>query len=472
MRALCAASLSAVYFVLSACSPGPVVGADRPGHPLSGDRRASHVTAWQTENARDTPVSLVDTPEPVGELTLRGAMAAALSRGPELAAYALQVRVAEARALQAGRWSNPELEVEFENFGGSGGLSGTRSLETTISLAQTFPLGGDPQRHREVARHQTRLADWDYESARLEVLTEVTRRYIAVLVAHRRIEVAQEATLLAEQVQAATNKRVDAGDAPPIEVARARVPVALAQLALKRAQRELQTARKQLSLTWASGEPAFESLAGSLDDLKPPPAAEQLVSLVNQNPAVARWATEVSARRAEARLAQAQAVPDVTGRIGLRDDRASDAQALVVGISLPLPIFDNRRGDVLAARLGAAAARQRQRLAELRIESMLSRAYARLVDAHDQATAIRDIALPPATEAFAAARRAFEQGHLTYLDVLDAQRTLLELRREHLDALAAYHESVAEIEGLVCRPLDRLTQAPDNLPDQTQEDSR
>lgn len=76
-------------------------------------------------------------------------------------------------------------------------------------------------RRREVARHQSRLAGWDYESARLEVLTDVTQRYITVLAAHRRIEVAREAMQLAQQVQSTTKKRIDAGDAPPIEAARA-----------------------------------------------------------------------------------------------------------------------------------------------------------------------------------------------------------------------------------------------------------
>ena len=79
---------------------------------------------------------------------------------------------------------------------------------------------------------------------------------------------------------------------------------------------------------------------------------------------------------------------------------------------------------------------------------------------NDEAVALRDIAIPPATEAFTVTRRAFEKGDLTFLDVLDAERTLVELRTQHLDALAAYHVTAAEIEGLVGQPLDQLTIAP------------
>lgn len=453
---------------LAGCQPGPLDDAAWPQERTLGERLSAYRPPAQPSEARNDDAALA-LADPTGELTLRQAMALAVMRNPELRAFGWDVRRAEAQALQAGLGPNPELEVEFENFAGSGPFSGTDSLETTVSLAQTFPLGGDIAHRREVARYQSRLAGWDYESARLEVLTDVTQRYIAVLAGQRRIEVAREAMQLAEQVQTTTKKRIDAGAAPPIEAARASVPVATSQVALKRAERQLEAARKQLALTWASSEPTFTGLAGSLDDLKPPPTAERLVSLINQNPSVARWATEISARRAEARLAEAEAVPDLTGRIGLRDDRAEDAQALVIGISLPLPIFDRRQGDILAARLGAASAGQRQREAELRLESMLSEAYTRLVNAHDEAMALRDIALPPATEAFTVTRRAFEKGDLTFLDVLDAERTLVELRTQYLDALAAYHEAVAEIEGLVGRPLDQLTTAPGTPSTETKE---
>lgn len=406
----------------------------------------------------DTPPT---TPVP-GVLKLSDALALALRNSPELAAFSHELRAAEARELQAGLRPNPELEVEFENFAGSGPVSGTKALETTVSLAQVFPLGGDIKQRREVARYQSRMAGWDYEAARLEVLTEVTRRFVGALAAQRRVKVTREAMKLARQLQTATKKRIDAGDAPPIDAARASVPVATATVALKRAERELTVTRKQLALSWGSSKPTFARLTGSLDELTSPPAADQLVALINENPVVGRWATEISARQAEVRLAKAEAVPDLTGVAGIRHDGAEDVRSLLVGISLPLPIFDRRQGDIQAEQQETASARQRSHEAELRLESMLSEDYARLVNAHAEATALRDLALPPATEAFNVTRRAFEKGDLMFLDVLDTERTLVDLRTQYLDALAAYHIAVAEIEGLIGHPLDQLNSNTDN----------
>jgi cobalt-zinc-cadmium efflux system outer membrane protein len=383
-------------------------------------------------------------------------LALAVAHHPTLRGYGWEVRAAEARALQASLRPNPELEVEFENFGGDGEFSGTGSMETTISLAQTFSLGGDIARRRELAELESQKVGWDYEAARLEVLTEVTQRYVALLGAQWRVTLAQEAVALAEQVRDTTAKRIDAGDAPPIDAARATVPVATARVEWRRAERQQQAAQRKLALMWSSQEVTFDSVNGSLESLQVPPPPDQLAALVNQNPEVARWAVEISARRAEADLARAEGLPDVTASAGLRYNQAVDDHALVAGVALPLPVFDRRQGDVLAARLGAAAAAERRRAAERRVETVLSDAYARMAAGFDEAVAIRDDALPPATEAFELTRRAFETGDVALIDVLYAERTLVELRSAYLDALTDYHIAVSEIEGLIGRPLARV----------------
>lgn len=455
--------LGALFF--AGCQSSPLADdASWPSpRPLGAEMKAFRPPLRAADHER-----LEDSfPEPRGKLSLRQAMGLAVSRSPELRAFGWEVRRAEAQALQAGLWSNPELEGEIENFAGTDEFSGTNAAETTVSIAQTFPLGGDIERRKALAQIGAELAGWDYEAARLDVLTQVTKRYIAVLSAERKIEVAREAFALADRVQTTTQRRVDAGDAPPLDAVRTSVPVANAQVALRLAERQLVASRTRLAMTWGSSQPRFGSLTGSLTDLAPPPSADRLVALLNENPALARWAAEISARRAEAELARAEATPDLTGRLGYKYDDGSNSTGLVLGLSLPLPVFDRRQGDLLAARLGVASAQERRREASLRLEAMLSVAYAQLANAYDEATSIRDIALPPAAEAFNVTRSAFENGDLSLIDLLDAQRTLFDLQTRLVDALIDYHQAAAEIESLIGRRLSDLHDSqplPETLP--------
>jgi cobalt-zinc-cadmium efflux system outer membrane protein len=389
---------------------------------------------------------------------LRDALAAALLRNPELARFGYDVRASEARVVQAGLWANPEFEIEVENFGGSGELGGVDAAEFTLALSQTFPLGGDIKRRQELARLQGQLAGWDYEAARISLLAEVTGRYVDVLASQRQLALAQESLELTQQVAESIGRRVDAGDASAVERTRAAVPVATAKIALRQAEQSLESARVQLGLTWGSSSPSFVSVKGDLDRMRALPPVNAIASLIGQNPDVARWVTEIASRQAELELARAEAVPDLTAGLGFRWFNESDDSALVAGASIPLPVFDRRQGDILAARFGIASAQNQQRAVQLQLEASLATAYARLANAYEEAVALRDDAIPPATQAYRDIRRAFDQGNIGFLDVLDAERTLIDLRRQYLDALAEYHGAAAEMEGLIGQSLDSVDQ--------------
>jgi len=89
--------------------------------------------------------------EPTGVLTLPQAQALALLQNPKLAAFGWEVRAREAQILQAGLRPNPEVEVEVENFAGSGALQAFRGTEITILLSQLIELAGKRHKRARVA---------------------------------------------------------------------------------------------------------------------------------------------------------------------------------------------------------------------------------------------------------------------------------------------------------------------------------
>ena len=85
------------------------------------------------------PMETTEVPgiaEATGLITLRKALALALMHNPELKAFSWDVRISQAKQLQAGLWPNPELEVEVGEVGGPGERSGFDAAETTIALSQ------------------------------------------------------------------------------------------------------------------------------------------------------------------------------------------------------------------------------------------------------------------------------------------------------------------------------------------------
>ncbi len=391
-------------------------------------------------------------------MPLRDAVALALMHNPGLAAFAWESRALEARMLQAGRPPNPTLDVMTQDLGASRLPGSDRDQpvqpQTTLQLSQVIELGGKRIARQRLAVFNRDLAEWDYETARINVLTEVSGAFTDVLAAQETVALTDETTRLVTQVQENVAARVAAGVVSPIEETRANVSLAAVRAEGARARRRLDASRTRLALLWGSPTPAFASVVGDLKAEPPPlPAASTLTAMLDQNPELARWAVEVSQREAALALERSKRVVDVAVSAGYRRYTTVDSNAFVVGASIPLPLFNRNKGGIEEARLRLAKVHEERRAAEVRVAAMLAEAYAALATAHDEITILRTTVLPGAQQAFDAVSEGYRLGRFGFLDVLDAQRTLISAGSQYLRALSDYHKAVANVERLIGAPL-------------------
>lgn len=456
-RILCGILMSAA--VVGGCAPGPMDESAWPEPRPLGSR----LPAVRPPRLPDAVAPEPGAGEPTGRLSLRDALAAALLGSPDLAASGYEVRAREAEALQAGLHPNPELELELENFGGTGALDDFDSLETTVSLSQLVELGGKRVKRRRVAEAGARVAGWEYEIRRIDVLSRTAADFVGLLAAERRSRIAAESLELARRVFDAVGERVDAGKVSPVERTKARVELARASLEREQALREVAAARARLAANWGSIAPRFDELAGDLDQAIPPPTLESLIERVQRSPDLARWAAEAALRQAEVELALAQRMPDLTLAGGVRHFNEIDSTAFVAGLSLPLPVFDRNQGGIQAARLRAIQGGRLEDAVRVQIHAAVTGAFQTLDSAFVAVRTTRDEILPSAELAFEAAEEVFRQGKIDALDLFDAQRTLFDARRQLTASLAAFHLAIIASERLIGAPLhdDDQTQGDD-----------
>ena len=398
--------------------------------------------------------------EPTGVITLRQALALALIHNPELKAFSWDVRISEARQLQAGLWPNPELEVEVEEVGGPGERSGFDAAETTIALGQLIELGGKSGKRVKVAKLAKELTGLDYEAKRLDVFTEVTKAFIEVLAAQQRLKLTDELLQLSEELVDTVAKRVDAGKDSPLEKTKAVVTYSNVKIQHRQATGDLEFARKQLASIWAGQKPKFDIAAGKLNSLSPLPSIDELTGLMEQNPDIARWALEIDKGKASVELEKAKAISDITISGGMKRSNETDDNAIVFGISIPLPISDRNQGGKLEATYTLARVREEQRAAQTRIQMELVKAYQRLSNSYKEATELEKTVLQGAESVFEASKTGYSQGKLDYLHVLDAQRTFFEAKAQYIDALASFHIAKTDVERSIGQGIDTITDIP------------
>jgi len=392
-------------------------------------------------------------------MTLQQAQSLALMKNPGLAAFSLEIRAKEAQAVQAGFLPNPEIGFTIENFGGSRDLRGFQGTETTIQIGQMVEMGGKRLKRRYAATLERDLANWDYEAKRADVLSEVTKAFIEVLTAQERLGLTEELVSLSEQVFNTISARVTAGKVSPVEETKAGVALATVRIELERSKRELEAKRKRLAATCGSTFPVFEKVEGQLDLLKSIPPAEKLEALISQNPDIARWSSEMEQRNAVLKLEKSKSIPDPTFSLGFRRLNETDNNAFVLGISIPIPLFNRNQGGVIEAQKRIAKAEENRMRAKLQVLSALSEAYQLLASSYAEAATLKDKVLPGALSAFEAVREGYRQGKFGYLDVLDAQRTFFEAKSRYIESLSAYQKAAIDINRLIGEQFDVMRSA-------------
>ena len=318
-------------------------------------------------------------------------------------------------------------------------------------------LGGKRAARLRANTLSKKLADWDYETKRMQVLTQVAKTYADVLKAQQQVSLTEDLVHLGEKFLNAVDERVRAGKVALLEKIKSEISLSSMQIELKKAQRELKVARSNLSVTWGSPKAQYESALGDLFEVSMIPTLESLMERLINNPDLARWTTETEQRQAVLDSELSKRIPDVTLQGGFRRLETTDDNALVFGISIPLQLFNRNQGAIEEARHKLGKVQAEKRAMEVTIKKNLLETYNTLVFFHSQVISIKAEILPGAQKAFDGINEGYRFGKFGYLDVLDSQKTFFQAKRQYLDSLANYHIAVADIERLIGEPLAAFT---------------
>jgi len=375
-------------------------------------------------------------------LSLAQALELATLNSPSLAAAAKEIDAADGALQQAGLRRNPELSTSIEDF-----RARTRTTTTTIGLP--LELGGKRAARVAAAERSKDLARADLDLVRAELRARVIAAYFSVLMAQERSKLAADSVEIAQRAKDAIAKRVAAGKASPVEDTRAMVDLANTRLEASEATAELQTQRYQLALTLGQRSPDFGLVDGDAGSAPMRPTLETLLAQLEDSPSLRTARLERERRNALVEVEQSKARPDVTVSLGAKRNNELGQTQAVVGLAMPLPLFDRNQGAILEALRRSEKADDELSAVRLRLMAELQEASSRLGMARQSLRTLQETVLPAAQQTFEAASKGLEAGKFGFLEVLDAQRSLLQARARYLNTLAGAYQAAAVIDRIV-----------------------
>jgi len=380
-------------------------------------------------------------------LTLDGAMSLVAKENPTLRALEYRVLAAQGQLKQAGLRPNPKLEAEIEEFGWN--APGFSESELTVALSQEFKLFGQRGARQDVARSEIQAVEFESDVRAFDLYLEVKRRFYQLAHAQEKLRLARASVQIADNIVENISFRIERGAGLRSELLLAQIEQQRTRLRLEELKQQAEAAETRLVALWSGTPDATVVSAGREPDLQGLPAlVEFLCEHADSTRIIRHLQNQADILRAQQSLAAAEARPELTLSGGVKRFEADGSKSFLLGLGLSLPLFNRNQGVRESLRAQTRSVEyeiERERLdvsATLRSHVLELR---NMVRRHD----ILDTELLPRTEqAYRSLRAAYESGRLPYTQMLEAERSLVELRFEHNDLLLSLHEQVIALEAL------------------------
>ncbi|NOY70177.1 MAG: TolC family protein [Deltaproteobacteria bacterium] len=389
------------------------------------------------------------------DLSIETAISKAMATNPDLVSSRAEIDKGRARIRQAGLYPNPKLSFELEGFGGSRDYSGTKIAEQTLAIEQEILLGNKTGKQINLAKKELNLTRWDIASLESDIRKEVKLSFVDVLSVQGALALQQNLMEVSGQVYNTVKQKAEAGKVSPIEVIKADIDLKKDRLELNMLKRSHYKTRKQLASFWGRIEPDFRKVSGNIDLLPPLVTEEVLRDALWNNPDLKRFKTEKRLMEAKFSVESAKRIPDLELSGGIRQIPETDDYAFVAGITVPLNIFDRNQGNIEKAGISLKQVMTRQSARFNLLRRELNAVYQEARIALNQINTLKDDIIPSTEKVFRSKQEGYRSGKFNYLEVLDAKRVLFESKKQYIEYITLYRQSIIKIERLTGESLDK-----------------
>lgn len=385
-------------------------------------------------------------------ISLKDATTLALQANPNIAAALRGRDVENAQVLQASARPNPTLSGQIEDLRNQNRIA-------TIAISQQLETAGKRDKRMAAADAGVNMADADILITQAEISAKVYAAFFQVLAAQQAQILATELLSIATQSKNASAKRVLAGKVSPVEETKAKVVEAGLKIELVTASQQLASAKQRLASLWAKGySQASYTAVGDLENLKTLPALNDLMAQLPDSPRLKKASLAIVQRQALSNLELSKQTPDVTVSLGARrNEELGGITQAVIGLSIPIPVFDKNQGNLQSAKAREFQSVDEKAALENQLKTDLADAYSRRQLQIEAVDAYKNDILQGAQSAYDAARKGFEFGKFSFLEVLDSQRTLFQAKTQYIQALALARLAEADMQSILGNTLLKET---------------
>ncbi len=376
---------------------------------------------------------------------LKEILSTALAHNPLLAEGEGIIQQKEGDVLRAKAYPNPTISVQ----GGRGSVRdpsmGTSITERYVTLSQPLEWPGTRNAEQDAAQASTESARSGLDETKLNIMAQTKKSFFELLLLQEEVALSIQNVNTVKKLKSAVQARVKAGEAPPFEMIKVKVETLQVQKELIRTKGAVRTAQATLNSLTAGNlgenftiQGEFQTLS---DDLDIAFLSEQALST---HPAIVKAKKRVKEAQERHKRELHARIPNVTLQGSYQRDIGREA--FVGGLSIPIPLWNQRQGEIAQAK-GVVRQEEASFLGtRTRLQKGITQQIQNSTIAAAQIATYEDGLLQQSQEALRIAQVSFRYGEASLLDVLDAQRIMRETQLEYTRAKYDLAIALTELE--------------------------
>jgi len=295
------------------------------------------------------------------------------------------------------------------------------------------------------------LTDLHHELKKQEIRFNVAKAFTEVLGAQEQTKITEELLRLNQEIFSAVLFREKAGRMSNLETSKSRVTLAEAEIEAERSRQVLLQLRRKLAFLIGKNSSDFGPVNGDFYQLKAPRETDLILEKVFTSPKLALFPAEKILRQEILQGEKLRTKPDLSVNGGYRifDISKNGNLTFIGGVSLPLPVFNNNQGAITEAALQLEQLENEKNIFVYQLKTGVLELYPNFVTKYTEISSLKEKLLPQAEKVFTEINLLFLAGKVTKLDLLEARKTLLELKLRQVRTIADYQNILAEIEAIL-----------------------
>ena len=399
---------------------------------------------------------IVATPFPAGyatelsssEYTLNQVVQLALQHNPVMSGAEAVLEQSQSQRITAGAYLNPTITGSAGRGAIRDPSTGARITERTITVEQPLEWLGKRAARERAADAGVAGAFAGMEETKVMVMADVKGAFFYLLFAQQEAQLAKENLKTLEDLVKLVSARVSTREAPKFELVKATVELQKSKKDLARADNALLVARAKLNTV--TGKALGESFAiqGEFETVRSGLELRVLMDqALDRQPALRRQQKVVEQAEFAIEQERASRMPNVAV-IGQYHREAGD-ESVTAGLSVPLPIWYRRQGEIGTAMGTHRRAQAERDRFQQELEQTITQHFQEVRTTQAQLQVFEQGLLFQAKEAFDIAQFSFRHGATSLLEVIDAQRVYRQTLLEYAQARADHSIAMARLERAV-----------------------